>query len=1351
MEDDNSEDKWMAPDSTNEAYPVNVTYTSSHSNFTASTTVSLYNHPTYNNHFRSHDRSQQGNYDQSSYQISPPQQFYQPTTSSTTYDRLSPTSYREIPTDNEAISYSSLQPQEGSQLISSVDSSTISQMGYQMHHVVMDADRLVTVQRVVSPVDCSAGPSSVSSMSHQESLNQLPTHTILTPVPVSSIQGYATSYNEVTVPKNLRNGNINEAIAHEDQRMTYSRGSVDSSRFPPKKKEIARDIVSGDADTTRDDRDLQNYQSAPHVHGYILEDDQVGIHSTMVKEPGPLHHNQEALIDTTQSTAISFSSAGKSLETSGVGNSVLPTDLGQLSHHSNMRSGLDGIQMYQLTSGKNQRNEPDSLSTVPVPVRLVRKSSRIAEMENEPQTWRKPKYKPGVYNYNEIWCDDCSTTYATECPTHKLTLVPDKVVLSRAWSSLPPLLQIFRIGDPNLHPIETSVGVFAKRTIQKNVQFGPFVGELVTDENAINGKFPLAIERGEGDVSYFDTSDENKCNWMMFVRPAESYAEQNCVAYQYGLDIYFTVTRNIEAKAEIKVWYAPHYAERFGFPKLEITDQDIQTLDDQENKFVCYECTESFRTQMALQKHIMIHEVNTSTMKDTSKPFSYTPPVPQQYATEVVNEAETSTSFERAKKLKPPKKTKDIGETYMWKKKSTSFYLNKTLKKYKNRQNPEQIRKNLMNLYRRKGKGSGGGNDWECNHCHLSFENSNVLNLHILVHAAEDVDLERVQQYAITSSETVTYGSGTNYVQVDKSILACPVCQMQFNDQKLLIQHAAEHGTSKYKFLRERPFKCDKCCKAFYTHERLQRHILCHGDDSTKPLQCEVCYKRFMNNSALSCHLKIHSDKKYYTCPVCHEGFDHTNAMKSHVVKHCVNGYYKCPDCERQFEDFLSLRKHLRSFHSNKEYPCPECKKVFPRPDKLKLHMLRHSSHREFMCETCGRQFKRKDKLKEHIRRMHAGDKEAKPVNQHNVSSKKFVPKVSPTDFHRFIYKCHLCMLGFKRRGMLVNHLAKRHPDINMESVPELNLPILKTQKDYYCQYCEKVYKSSSKRKAHILKNHPGSILPVSARKKVIDIPGLPNPTYSQTVGSITTMPHSCEYCHKQYASKAKLTQHQRKKHPDTVIEQGYTPKISKSDVKEVQPPQEPHQTREHQTQPVQHLVRFVDSENAVVACIQQPNATEGMPQADLLTQAMSELTHSLQPVQEYRTSLGEIATVTPRTGAPAMVQVQNLSTAHSTIEFSHLGQTLSGAHFLPSNHIPGAPIQLTAIASSSTGEQMVDTNLQVITSPTQSPGRSQANQENQNIIVSSQSGVAMQAIPVSLPPGAIISTQTWPTYQRYR
>lgn len=161
-----------------------------------------------------------------------------------------------------------------------------------------------------------------------------------------------------------------------------------------------------------------------------------------------------------------------------------------------------------------------------------------------------------------------------------------------------------------------------------------------------------------------------------------------------------------------------------------------------------------------------------------------------------------------------------------------------------------------------------------------------------------------------------------------------------------------------------------------------------------------------------------------------------------------------------------------------------------------------------------------------------------------------FCSQVSPTDLHRFIYKCQTCMLGFKRRGMLVNHLAKRHPTVTPSEVPELNLPILKTTKDFFCQYCDKVYKSSSKRKSHILKNHPGQPLPVGARE-VAEAQNKDATTFSQVrrsklfsslfsivfpsqaVGSVTCQSHNCDLCHKQYASKAKLLQHLRKEHRD--------------------------------------------------------------------------------------------------------------------------------------------------------------------------------------------------------------------------
>jgi len=45
------------------------------------------------------------------------------------------------------------------------------------------------------------------------------------------------------------------------------------------------------------------------------------------------------------------------------------------------------------------------------------------------------------------------------------------------------------------------------------------------------------------------------------------------------------------------------------------------------------------------------------------------------------------------------------------------------------------------------------------------------------------------------------------------------------------------------------------------------------------------------------------------------------------------------------------------------------------------------------------------------------------------------VPRVPPKQIEGFTFKCRLCMIGFQRRGMLVNHLSKKHPELNMAEV----------------------------------------------------------------------------------------------------------------------------------------------------------------------------------------------------------------------------------------------------------------------------------------------------------------------------
>lgn len=114
--------------------------------------------------------------------------------------------------------------------------------------------------------------------------------------------------------------------------------------------------------------------------------------------------------------------------------------------------------------------------------------------------------------------------------------------------------------------------------------------------------------------------------------------------------------------------------------------------------------------------------------------------------------------------------------------------------------------------------------------------------------------------------------------------------------------------------------------------------------------------------------------------------------------------------------------------------------------------------------------------------------------------------------------------------------MVKRHKDISISTIHELNLPILKTERCFYCQYCSKVYKSSTKRKAHILKNHPGQKLPESTRYKD-ECLNEPHPSFSENIGSITIQPHQCMWCPKQYASRSRLLQHKRQEHSKEIEE----------------------------------------------------------------------------------------------------------------------------------------------------------------------------------------------------------------------
>ncbi|XP_027855222.1 PR domain zinc finger protein 10 isoform X2 [Xiphophorus couchianus] len=770
-------------------------------------------------------------------------------------------------------------------------------------------------------------------------------------------------------------------------------------------------------------------------------------------------------------------------------------------------------------------------------------SDEVDDEDSEMDDWELRH--PPLFDPHALWCEECNSSNPSDCPLHgPLHPIPNRPVLSKARASLPQILYIDRFLG----------GVFSKRRIPKRTQFGPVEAPLVSQSELQDHNFKLKVcmldaekeEEKPSDV-WLDLSDEESCNWMMFVRPAQNHLEQNLVAYQYGSDIFYSTIKHIQPKQELKVWYAASYADFVNQKIHDVTDEERKALQEQEWNWPCYECNRRFVSSEQLQQHLNMHDDKLSSASRSRGR----------------GRGRGRKRFGTGRRPGRPPKFIRLDPAADINGDKTAELLDLTEKPLE-----EDGAQNGLKEVDTEPEGEAGTED-------------------------EGPPDPPAEEPLLQADAPPPRPDPAVPVKDDPAPSGQP--EPSLTSQDLHRAKKIRNAALQHLFIRKsfRPFKCTLCGKAFRDKDKLELHLRVHGRDAYA-FSCHCCGKSFVSDAALEDHLLVHAESRSYSCLLCPETFERLELLKDHVDVHAVDGCFSCPSCNKSFTDFIQMKKHVRCFHSEKIFQCPDCDKAFCRPDKLRLHMLRHSDRKDFLCSTCGKQFKRKDKLREHMQRMHNPDREAKKSDRTH-RSKAHKTKVPSTDLESFVFKCRLCMMGFRRRGMLVNHLSKRHPEMRIDDVPELTLPIIKPNRDYFCQYCDKVYKSASKRKAHILKNHPGAELPPSIRKLRPAAPGEPDPmlsTHTQLTGTIATAPVCCPHCAKQYSSKTKMVQHIRKKHPEFA-----------------------------------QLANTIHSPltTAVVApaVITADGATaEAVVTTDLLTQAMTELSQTL--TADYRTSQGD-------------------------------------------------------------------------------------------------------------------------------
>ena len=181
-------------------------------------------------------------------------------------------------------------------------------------------------------------------------------------------------------------------------------------------------------------------------------------------------------------------------------------------------------------------------------------------------------------------------------------------------------------------------------------------------------------------------------------------------------------------------------------------------------------------------------------------------------------------------------------------------------------------------------------------------------------------------------------------------------------------------------------------------------------------------------------------------CSSCEEAFSAGNFYIQHYQsihgglppEYVDKEKFMCDECPSVFMQKHRLKTHKDNVHSNKpdrtkkDFQCKFCDKKFLRGFSLKEHILReHEKSTPFQCNQCTRSFGTRSRLKTHIQLVHERVK-CNECGQEMCNAfilkrhKAKVHGLKPTNAQQ----CKHCPLFFSRKGSLINHIAKIHPEI---------------------------------------------------------------------------------------------------------------------------------------------------------------------------------------------------------------------------------------------------------------------------------------------------------------------------------
>lgn len=249
--------------------------------------------------------------------------------------------------------------------------------------------------------------------------------------------------------------------------------------------------------------------------------------------------------------------------------------------------------------------------------------------------------------------------------------------------------------------------------------------------------------------------------------------------------------------------------------------------------------------------------------------------------------------------------------------------------------------------------------------------------------------------------------------------------------------------------------KCDKCKEAFRYKVALERHNLTHN-----ALYCGVCRKVLRDAATLARHKASHTP---FQCNRCEDSF----TLFKPLLRHCQNVHkitrpFKCMHCSKTSANLRLLIAHEWKHTGHLPFQCADCGLRCKTDADLISHERVHTREKPYLCAECGKTFSRNSNLLRHLNFLHSESRNQKK------------------------YSCSECEKSFKEKGALRKHQRSkhlmelfRHPcpycgKMVSSSTMARHKLIHTGERPFKCTMpeCEKVFRSNSEVKRHILLHH---------------------------------------------------------------------------------------------------------------------------------------------------------------------------------------------------------------------------------------------------------------------------------------